>query len=75
MEFEKLDNDANNSECPKGETFLRLTYICLVEAKLIPIVVRKLSDYQVEKLIRSVTLNYVVDDDHPFAYFFEFCYN
>ena len=50
---------------------LRLTYNWLMEAELIPIDLRKLSTYQVKKLIKNITANYVVDNKHLFAYYFE----
>ena len=53
------------------ENFLRLTYNWLKEAELIPKDVRKLSSYQVKKLITSITTNYVVDNKYLFAYYFE----
>ena len=53
------------------ENFLRLTYNWLMEAELIPKDVRKLSSYQVKKLITSITTNYVVDSKYLFAYYFE----
>ena len=45
------------------ENLLRLTYNWLMEAELIPIDLRKLSSYQVKKLITSITANYVVDNN------------
>ena len=53
------------------ENFLRLTYNWLMEAELIPIDSRKLSTYQVKKLTTNITANYVVDNKHLFAYYFE----
>ena len=53
------------------ESLLRLTYNWLMETDLIPTDFRKLSSYQVKKLIRSITANYVVDNKHLFAYYFE----
>ena len=53
------------------ENFLRLTYNWLMEAELIPKEVRKLSSYQVKKLITTITTNYVVDNKYLFAYYFE----
>ena len=53
------------------ENLLRLTYDWLVEAELTPIDLRKLSSYQVKKLITSLTANYVVDNKHLLAYYFE----
>ena len=53
------------------ENLLRLTYNWLMEAELIPTYLRKLSSYQVKKLITSITANYVVDNKHLFAYYFE----
>ena len=53
------------------ENLLRLTYNWLMEAELIPTDLRKLSSYQVKKLITSTTANYVVDNKHLFAYYFE----
>ena len=46
-----------------------------MEAELIPTYLRKLSSYKVKKLIKSITANYVVDNKHLFAYYFEkdFC--
>ena len=41
------------------------------EAELILIDLRKLSTYQVKKLITNVTANHVVDNKHLFAYYFE----
>ena len=53
------------------ENLLRLTYNWLMEAELIPTYLRKLSSYLVKKLITSITANYVVDNKHLFAYYFE----
>ena len=53
------------------ENLLRLTYNWLMEADLIPTDLKKLSSYQVKKLIRSITANYVVDNKHLFVYYFE----
>ena len=53
------------------ENLLRLTYNWLKEADLIPTDLRKLSSYQVKKLITSITANYVVDNKQLFAYYFE----
>ena len=53
------------------ENILRLTYNWLMEAELIPIDLRKLSTYQVKKLIKNITANYLVDNKHLFAYYFE----
>ena len=53
------------------ENLLRLTYNWLMEAEFIPTYLRKLSSYQVKKLITSITANYVVDNKHLFAYYFE----
>ena len=53
------------------EKLLRLTYNWLMEAELIPTDLRKLPSYQVKKLITSITANYVVDNKHLFAYYFE----
>ena len=53
------------------ENLLRLTYNWLMEADLIPTSLRKLSSYQVKRLIASITANYVVDNKHLFAYYFE----
>ena len=53
------------------ENLLRLTYNWLMEADVIPTDLRKLSSYQVKKLITSITANYVVGNKHLFAYYFE----
>ena len=53
------------------ENLLRFTYDWLMEADLIPTDLRKLSSYQVKKLITSITANYVVDNKHLFACYFE----
>ena len=53
------------------ENLLRLTNNWLMETELIPTGLRKLSSYQVEKLITSITANYVVDKNNLFAYYFE----
>ena len=52
-----------------SETFFGLSW--LVEAELFPIDLRKLSTYQVKKLITNITATYVVDNKHLFAYYFE----
>ena len=74
MEYEKIDARAIQSDYSQEEIlkhFLRLTYNWLMEAELIPIDLRKLSTYQVKKLITNVTANYVVDNKHLFAFYFE----
>ena len=53
------------------ENFIRLTYNWVMEEELIPIRLRKLSTYQVKKLITNITANYVVDNKHLFAWYFE----
>ena len=53
------------------ENFLRLSYNWLMEAESNPIDFRKLSTYQVKRLITNITANYVVDNKHLFAYYFE----
>ena len=53
------------------ENFFRLTYDWLMEAELIPIDLRKVSTYQVKQLITNITANYVVDNKHLFAFYFE----
>ena len=53
------------------ENFLRLTYNWLMEAELIPIDLKKLSIHQVKKLISNITANYVVDNKHLFACYFD----
>ena len=53
------------------ETFLSLTYNWLMKAELIRIDLRKLSTYQVKKLITNKAANYVVNNKHLFAYYFE----
>ena len=42
-----------------------------MEAELIPIDLRKLSTYQVKRLITIITANYVVDNKNLFVYYFE----
>ena len=53
------------------ENFLRLTYNWLMEAELIPIDLRKLSTYQDKNPITNITANYIVDNKHLVAYYFE----
>ena len=49
------------------ENFLRSTYNWLTEAVLISTDLRKLSTYQVKKLITNITANYVVDNKYLFV--------
>ena len=42
-----------------------------LEAKMMPIDLRKLSRYQVKKLMISITSNYAVSNKRLLAYFFE----
>ena len=66
MEYEKIVAGAIQSDCFKEEilrNLLRLTFIWLMEADLIPTDLRKLSSYQVKKLITSIT---AVVSEFPF---------
>ena len=52
------------------EVLLSLTYVWLMKTKLIPMDLRNLSRYQVNKLIASITLIYEVDNKLPLAFCF-----